>query len=313
MRIDLKNIFWIVLACSIFDNSARDQESVVGVATLRLRSVLDLYPKRNGPAIENGQPANSAEYPASFMSTNSHGIQCTWFLVNSKTLVTAAHCTETGEKLEILKPSPIGANDDVYSGRCERLDAFAIDKSKDWALCLLDKNYDLPTGDRIRISGYEILNVRENFIKKRLAIQITGFGCVGVKKLPDGIYRVGWARVTILPPKVRIADPDVLGSTPNWIKIENNPAVLCGGDSGGPAFAYLDANMYYRVVVGVNSRKLNSPGLSNLGLGVLSSTSTKSAVNFFEDWAGRNGQRLCGLHMDAKGCRPILNMGSQKK
>jgi hypothetical protein len=241
--------------------------------------------------IMNGEWANPDDYPVSFQLATDQGT-CTWFLIGARTMMTVAHCVSDGAKISIKKSDQTP----TYEGQCTQAPGYSDDKSQDWALCLLSTDYQLSVG---LFTGYEVINIDSSRLKIGKRIQITGFGCDREDGPLDNIYRVGWANITGLPPTVHL--PDVLERTPNVFKIKKQPSQLCGGDSGGPAFEIVGESPLYRRVIGINSQTISTLGL---GVGYLASTSTRDALGFFNKWAKDHNQKICGLHKDAKNCRP---------
>jgi hypothetical protein len=138
---------------------------------------------------------------------------------------------------------------------------------------------------------YENLNTDPTAVKVGDEILLTGYGCVrqGGGGGNDGTYRIGEAKVS----KVGKGDS---AKGDNDI-VAKNGAALCFGDSGGPAFKYLDAGKTKRVMISINSR-------GNIrDTSYLSSVSTPRAKGFISIWSAAKGVKLCGYHADAKGCR----------
>ena len=262
-----------------------------GPKVLVLTPVLERHQGSSGPVIIDGQQANTDDYPVSFQLAGDQGI-CTWFLISARTLMTAAHCVSDGASIRIEKPRT-----KPYEGQCERSPNYPNDPSQDWALCLLSTDYPPPVVSGKPLTGYEVLNTDPSALQIGQRIQITGFGCYRENGPLDGIYRVGWAKIADVPPGVRI--PGILGKTPNFLKITKLPSGLCSGDSGGPAFEIAERSPLFRRVIGINAQTIYT-----LGNGYLASISTKDALDFFNQWAAKHGQKICGLHKDAKDCRP---------
>ncbi len=118
---------------------------------------------------------------------------------------------------------------------------------------------------------------------------LTGYGCVqpGGGGGNDGTYRIGEAKVSSIPSR----DNDI---------VTRGGAALCFGDSGGPAFKYLNAEKTKRVVISVNSRG------DIRTTSYLPATHTAMAKKFFKDFAEKNGLKICGVHADAMGCRDAV-------
>lgn len=251
------------------------------------------------PLIINGQVANPGDYPVSFQVALRPDLVCTWFLVSSQTLVGASHCLDAtmSVNIEAIVDEPTGSTKHKFEGPCVVPTGLARDPSQDWALCLISPPYPLPRGPRIPVSGYENLNVDADEVVTSAQVEIGGYGCDAENAPVVSTYLIGKASITTVPPAVHV--PGLTVSMPNFIELRQAPAILCQGDSGGPAFVYSGRSRIFRTVIGINSKTAIAIGRS-----YLASTSTEQAKKFFKDWATTNGQKLCGVHPDAQGCRP---------
>jgi hypothetical protein len=266
---------------------------------LVLTPVRELNQGNDGPVIIDATgTANTNEFPVSFLLKTNQG-KCTWFLIGAGTLMTAAHCVPDGTLIKIEEAGGMAG----FEGRCKRAPKYPEDPSQDWALCSLTTDYPPPIIGNRPPGFYEVLNTDssavQNLKKKEKLIQITGFGCTSPGGPLDNIYRVGWAKIDELPGEVVIHKSLVL--TPNVLAIDGLPSYLCEGDSGGPAFEIDETSPSFRRVIGINSQTINYLGLK---IGYLASTSTEDALHFFTDWAKAHKKKICGLHEDAKNCRP---------
>lgn len=247
------------------------------------------------PMIINGQAASASRYPASFRA-GKPGRRCTWFLVASGALVGAAHCV-AGETPDDALPTielPIG--EVKHTATCTISSGYWKDRSQDWAVCLVSPPAPVPGAVDAPVPGFEALNPRPEVLLALPLLEISGFGCSFSGGPVQTDYLIGSARVEELPPNARVTG-SVL-PTPHAVKLRRAPNLLCEGDSGGPAFFYQTMSRSHRVVVGVNSATTVAAGSS-----FISSVSTAGAKAFFEKWSKDNGQRICGLHRDAEGCR----------
>src|SRR5262249_12376179 len=112
-------------------------------------------------------------------------------------------------------------------------------------------------------------------------LMLTGFGCSskGTERI-DGNLRVGYAAISGLAPN-RIA----LGSP-----FVQSDAILCAGDSGGPAYRVF-GDPRPSVIVGVNSANILQRNIS-----FLAPTSSPGFVSFFGNWRARwNNPKVCGV------------------
>lgn len=189
----------------------------------------------------------------------------------------------------------LSINGRMFQAECSISTGYWKDASQDWSACRISEPVPVPGADGSGIVGFEVLDLSGAGLVLNQKLEISGFGCITPDGSPVPGYRIGAARVRQLPPSARL--PMAVARTPNAIKLAQAPAILCEGDSGGPAFQYRDN--IRRVVVGVNSRTLIRARVSFLaGLG------TPDANAFLRSWAVANNVKICGIHSDAQNCRP---------
>jgi hypothetical protein len=168
-----------------------------------------------------------------------------------------------------------------FEGVCNHAPEYLGNETADWALCLLSTP----------MTGVLFERVNADAARPALGSELllTGFGCIkpGGAGGNDGVYRIGEAEVFRLPS----------GQSHDIVTVGD--VALCFGDSGGPAFQYLDASKRGRVVVSVNSRG----NIKNTSY--LSSLTTAAGAAFLTQWADQRQLNLCGLHADAQNCRPL--------
>ncbi len=231
------------------------------------------YGEEFEPRLINGKAADPKKWPSSVYASMS-GSRCSATVVGKQTLLLAAHCVKSGGKASFT----VGPNS--YTSTCTRAPQYNGNTTADWVLCLIDRP--------VIGSDFEHINSNPNRLQMNDELLLTGYGCVnpGGGGGNDGTYRIGTSRITRLP---QGSDNDI---------ITKSGAALCYGDSGGPAF-YIDPDTHARWVVAVNSR-------GNISTtSYLSSLSSDTAQKFINDWASKNNQRICGIHADARGCRPM--------
>jgi hypothetical protein len=240
--------------------------------------VSDLSAAQGELALRGARAANPKDWPATFYSVHAEG-SCTSTLVGPRTLLTAAHCIGSDGKVTLT------VGDQPYRGTCTIPTEYATNKTADWALCLIER--DVP------VQTFETLDLDSKRLKKEQEILLTGFGCTSSEGTGgnDGVYRIGEAIIKDLPQ-----------STINDIRTDGG-AALCFGDSGGPAFLFLDPAKERRIQVSVNSRveRLPSGGLGQQSY--LSSLSTPGAKKFIQGWASSNHALICGVSQGASKCR----------
>lgn len=222
------------------------------------------------PMLIGGKAAEPGEWPASVYA-KAGGSACSATLVGERVVFMAAHCMSNGQKITFTA----GANS--YSATCTHHPDYRKNDTADWALCLVSRPV---TGVPFENLGLDAqLNIGQNLL-------LSGYGCVnpGGGGGNDGIFRIGEAKIRGLP---AYSNHDI---------VTKGGAALCFGDSGGAA--YLLGAEGARQIVAVNSR------------GDISTTSYLPSVRqkTFQDWAkswatASNNVRLCGMHLDALGCR----------
>jgi hypothetical protein len=147
----------------------------------------------------------------------------------------------------------------------------------DLALCKINK--------KVEGIPFESVNTDPSLLAVNKEILLTGYGCVrqGGGGGNDGVYRIGEAKIIALP------DPYDLTA--------RGKAALCFGDSGGPAFIYLDELKSKRVQISVNSKG------DIRTTSYLTVTSSEASIDFMKKWASENKVEICGVTENAKGCR----------
>lgn len=252
---------------------------LAGVATFAGRSVAADFVKpdalRGGlPAVTGAQPASPDAWPATRIFLTPGG-GCTATVVGARVVLTAAHCVADGEAGTVELPggpAPI---------TCDHHPGYRLGNvSTDFALCHASADF----------SGFAFENVSASLAHARPGAPVTllGYGCVepGGFDRSFGVLHSGVATVTAGP----------FGD--NAYTVTQGGAALCFGDSGGAAYYTTVQTLDSRVVIGVNSRgDINT-------LSYLSSTATPTFVEWALGWAATRSLAICGLHAQAKGCRP---------
>jgi hypothetical protein len=264
-----------LLAAALFAAHAAAEETG---SLAEFRAISELPQAGDGPSLYGGAEANPADYPATFWSSHD-GKGCTSTLVAPRALLTAAHCVEPTHTAHISR------NGRRISGTCTPAPGYPQNRTADWALCLMEEPVDAGTFERI--------NTDSTLVARGRKVRLTGFGCTNADLTGgnDGIFREGETEV-VDPP--RRDNNDIVTRT---------GAVLCMGDSGGPAFIGFDGGYRKRVVIAVNSGTAVVNGYLT-GTSFLSSLATPDAQNFLVGWSNANNIRLCGVSPGAAQCRP---------
>jgi hypothetical protein len=271
----------LVLACNFTvaanaDTKPARPKAITG--DVYFQAVSDLTNPGANAALRGARTANPAEYTACFYSRSDQG-DCTSTLVGPRVLLTAAHCVS--DKGEVI----LGRSGERWNGICTHAPEYATNETADWALCLLDKPMPGVEYERISTDG--------GLLKEKDEIQLTGFGCTQADGSGgnDGTFRIGEAPIRRLPAG---DDHDI---------ITQANTVVCPGDSGGPAFRYVDAVKGKRVQVSVNSRVSVTQDGTFGNTSYLSSLTTPAAARFIASWKQGNGVKICGVDSGVAGCR----------
>ncbi len=181
--------------------------------------ILKQMPSVDGVGTEliNGFVVSQNDFPGVLRMTT--GGTCTASLVGPASILFAAHCFKKDHaKIRF----DLGGKS--VRGICRIAPGYlAGDKSDDWAMCLLNK----------KVSGifYETIDFG-SLPKRGDLIHLSGYGCQAKDGKLDGQLRLGYAFASKPYPQA----PYEASTLYTKADIENGEAVLCPGDSGGPAF-----------------------------------------------------------------------------
>jgi hypothetical protein len=175
----------------------------------------------------NGTPVDKAKYPQVVRITSASGAGCTATIVHTQTIITAAHCAKTGEKVTFK----------TFDGRSW---SALMHRYENWSD---NDDLDIAVG-RVNapITGIKPVSIRtDRFEKVGMLVDMIGYGCInpGGGGGNDGILRGGKAQVTKDTTKFKY-DLVTNGAPPDF-------SALCSGDSGGPV-------MYEGLLIGINSK-----------------------------------------------------------
>ncbi|MFM0557115.1 trypsin-like serine protease [Paraburkholderia sediminicola] len=298
-KLTCTNLFLIVTA--VFFAISAHAEAAGGPATILPGSLLLFSPsdfpppkiyKYTAPAtllVGNFTLENPKGYLASIQTAVDGVHFCTWFMINSRTLVSAAHCLYNN-----IRDVEFG-HLEKYRANCELPSEFGINHPLDLTLCLLEKSYILSDIEKSRGDGFESVETNKKNVKTGKIIRISGYGCHSPGGKVQKEYAIGESRIYKLPPYTHL--PGSTEPTPNLIQVRQAPSFLCDGDSGGPAFLFND-DTGLRSVFGVNAATATL-----IESGYLTSLLTEDSKTFLSGWAQKHGQRICGLHSDSVDCR----------
>jgi Trypsin len=232
-------------------------------------------------AVIEGQPAQPKNWPATFVFRSGSTL-CTSTMIGDRVMLTAGHCLPNGAKGQFTLQS--GQKTIVT---CTQHPEYDIDQrppetknlTKDFTLCVID----------VALAGFpsERISTSINDVRADTTIRLLGFGCTERMGADQSFGVLYTGTTTIVRPPASNNDIHV---------ITNGNAALCSGDSGDGAYTEPDANGR-RILIGVNSR-------SNLSdSSWISSTATKTFMDWALGWSKDKNVQICGLHDTAAGCR----------
>jgi V8-like Glu-specific endopeptidase len=196
--------------------------------------LLSLMAAAPADAITNGSPDGQAHpnvggLVASTQYDDGTWVYCSGTLISPTVFLTAAHCAEDGERVQVTFDTAYEAGDKVYAGTFEADPAYnqAQSDPHDIAVVVLDKP----------VRGIEPATLPEagSLASLPSTQQFTsvGYGAYAVPRGPGGHQ--------YLYNDVRMVATGTLNSVnPSWLRISMNAATgnggTCYGDSGGPNF-----------------------------------------------------------------------------
>jgi hypothetical protein len=215
------------------------------------------------PVLINGTIADRKDFPATIWIGN-----CTASLVGSRTVYTAAHCVGSSIAFSVGPTR--------YTALCMKAPEYPRNTTADYALCFVN--------EKVEGIPFENVNIDPTHVTLGDWVLQSGFGCTRWGTRLDGQLRVGRAKVLQMPS----------GTSNDYVTGEG--AVLCSGDSGGPAWSLTDAGQRDRLI-SVNSRS-NTTSRS-----FLSAIATATGIRFTRSYIERFKTPICGVTPDATGCR----------
>lgn len=216
------------------------------------------------PTLINGTVADRKLYPATIWIGN-----CTASVVGPRTVYTAAHCVESGS-------TSFSLGGDKFSLKCVSSPEYRRNSTSDYALCYSERD--------IEGIKYEVVNIDPGHVVKGDTILQSGFGCTKWGGRLDGQLRVGRSQVLSTPS----------GSSCDYTT--GNGAVLCSGDSGGPAWS-LNKDGSRNRLISVNSRS-NTTSRS-----YLSAIATEEGIRFTKAYTVTKNTKVCGVSELTPNCR----------
>lgn len=182
------------------------------------------YREKHDQVLINGTPVDKSKYPSVvriFVGDSS----CTANVIGKRTIITAAHCGETGQTANFTT-----ITGKKFSAKLKRAPGYP-GEDLDISIGTTSVDIDVPP-----------MSVRtDRFERKGMDVTMIGYGCVkpGGGGGNDGVLRIGQSKV-------------VAGQGYDLVIANPGGAALCYGDSGGPLFATGDDGKL--IQIGVNSK-----------------------------------------------------------
>jgi hypothetical protein len=241
-----------------------------------------------------GKPASPGAWPATFILCVSDQTFCTSTLVGVRVILTAAHCFDhvrsagsrtTRGGARFGPGDPVGITCTIHP-EYEPLGGGPSDPkqmqrpwSADLSICAADSDLSIGEAERLVSSGVHPVAGG--------IITLLGFGCTSPGG--GGVVQVLYSGPSII---------DDVGTSTYFIHTSrkiDGPAALCSGDSGGASFTTGGAS---REVNGINAIADNTKE------SWITDLSRPEIRQFVAQQTSDPARHVCGLHPDAKGCRP---------
>jgi hypothetical protein len=227
-------------------------------------------PVKAVPTLINGTVADPKKFTGVVWIGN-----CTATVIGPQTLITAAHCTRSKVSFSV--------GGSKYQGQCMYSSEYNGNATADYSICFISSP--------VQGIEFETINTDPGFIAVDDKILQSGFGCTKWGKQLDGKFRTGISSVLKTP-----SGKDYDYRTGRG---EDGEAVLCSGDSGGPAWG-LDASGERTKLISVNSRS-NTTTRS-----YLSALATPAFTKLLASFQDKHKTSVCGVDGFDVGCRGAI-------
>ncbi len=217
------------------------------------------------PSLINGMPVNDPYYKEVVAIEAEDGDQCSATIVGPRVIVTAAHCVTEGGQVSFKFEGK------AYNAETVRSPLYQT------------RDHDVAVG----VTTKAIANALPFRIGKDPKVgsplTLLGYGCIKTNSIgADGILRMGNAVLN------QISAFRLTSATPSG-------AMLCPGDSGGPALAKIGREDR---IVGVNSAVGVEPSGLIKGPNHHARLDSPEAIDFLNKVATDYGVDICGINSD---------------
>lgn len=280
--INFERLFYLCFLLSTFVACSNVQDQV----HLKFEEIEPSGESAIGFQVENGRFVGVEQFPSVYRL--AQGRRCTATQVGPRVVILAAHCFGRNSKIQYSISLSFKSETNPVLGSCQISNHYPEDATADVALCLLERVVARPFYETLDLSSK--VSVGAN-------LMFGGFGCW---RDENGRLQKYSTKLAIGVGKA-VEKPRPLDTSADFIytvaDIENNEAVLCRGDSGGPTFFATSTFDEKRAIVAINARVISEYDTS-----LFAQLSSPINAAFIRTWVDERALseeiEVCGVNIE---------------